>query len=624
MTFLSPAALWFALVGAGIVALYLLKVKRKRETVPSLEFWRQLLLESQVRSLFQRLKRWLSLLLWLAIAACLVLALGNPVVTAGSIKPETLVIVLDNSASMQAVEKDSGGRTRFELAREAIGRLVAGRPVQGKLMLIEAGARPRVVSGFQNDRRQFLRELRSLKPRIEPGGLGAALAMGRRFAELHPDAKLIVVSDGADAAKPQAGDVLHWKVGQTRDNLGIARIAVRVHRQRGEHHAFVRVVNALAKPVSTQLNVEVDDVTVRVEPLEIAANGAWEKTIVLQKPEGGVLRVAIDRDDALGVDNEAFAILQPIRQATVLLVSPPDSAPYFREALLAMDAFVDRQSSRILDPADYERLGPQRRTADLTIFTDCLPKGRDDARAAVFVNRVPESLVLKSLGPLGATRITAAGDGHPLMRFVNFSGVGLARARQFDLQNGTTVLAKSPAGVPLIFLVESPARRALCLAFDLLDSDLPVRNSFPILMRNAVAYFGIERQGWLPAQFRPADFVELQRPLPAGVKTVTVETRHGGAGTSQGYPARRNLGNGPTQSIGAVKVTIGDETAYCAVNLADESESRIAVAALGDPAAPQIAQSRQLLGLLPWQALAVLGCVMVCLEWGSYHARWTE
>ena len=128
MTFLSPAALWFGLVGAAIVALYLLKVKRKRETVPSLEFWRQLLLESQVRSLFQRLKRWLSLLLWLAIAACVVLALGNPVITSGSIRPETLVIVLDNSASMQAVEKDSGGQTRFELGRDAIERLSERRP----------------------------------------------------------------------------------------------------------------------------------------------------------------------------------------------------------------------------------------------------------------------------------------------------------------------------------------------------------------------------------------------------------------------------------------------------------------------------------------------------------------
>lgn len=221
--------MWFGLVGAAIVALYLLKVKRKRETVPSLEFWRQLLLESQVRSLFQRLKRWLSLLLWLAITACFVLALGNPVVTTGSIRPETLVIVLDNSASMQAIEKDSGGKTRFELARDAIERLVAGRPVRDRLMLIEAGARPRVVSGFQNDGRELFRKLRSLSPRFEPGGLQAAIAMGRRFIESQPDAKLIVVSDGADAtAKPQAADVLHLKVGTTADNLGIARIAVRV------------------------------------------------------------------------------------------------------------------------------------------------------------------------------------------------------------------------------------------------------------------------------------------------------------------------------------------------------------------------------------------------------------
>lgn len=258
------------------------------------------------------------------------------------------------------------------------------------------------------------------------------------------------------------------------------------------------MVNGSPQRVETQLNVEIDGVTTRVEPLAIEANGAWEKTVALRKPDGGVLRVAIDRRDALDVDNEAFAVLPPFRQATAILVSLANSAYYFREVLLAMDNVVDRETSRILLPAEYERLGAARGKADLTIFNNCLPKGWEDARRAAFVNRIPDSLTVKSVPDaaetLPATKIVPAADAHPLMRFVNFSGVGLARARWFELCEGATVLAKSPEGIPLIILHETPQRQALCLAFDLLDSDLPVRNSFPILMRNAVAYFGIERQ----------------------------------------------------------------------------------------------------------------------------------
>lgn len=134
----------------------------------------------------------------------------------------------------------------------------------------------------------------------------------------------------------------------------------------------------------------------------------------------------------------------------------------------------------------------------------------------------------------------------------------------------------------------------------------------------------------MPPQLRIADFVELQRPLPAGVKTVTVETQRDGEATFQGFSKipgmlpRRNLGNAATQQTGAVKVVIGDETAYFAVNLADEAESRIGAVSLGKPADAEISESKQFFGMHPWQALAVLGLVMVCLEWGTYHARWTE
>ena len=370
MTFLAPAALWFAAVGLGIVALYFLKIRRQRQTVPSLEFWRQLLVESQVRTLFQQLKRWLSLLLWLAIAACFVFALGNPVITAGQMKPETLVVILDNSASMQTVDEDAEGKTRFERAVQRIQELVQGRPVQDRLMLIEAGAQPRVFSGFHQDRRAFLAALRKLQPRNESGRLLDAVEMAGRFIEGRDDARLIVVSDGADATAKQLASranpkdnapksprdtrqspraapqspraaprgILHWKIGGVSDNLGITRLTVRIHRQRSEHHALVRVVNSSSKRVETQIVFEIDGSITRVEPLAVNAGETWEKTVAFQRPDGGVLRVFIDRKDALSVDNEAFAILEPIEQATVYLVSPADSSYFFRQVLLAMAA----------------------------------------------------------------------------------------------------------------------------------------------------------------------------------------------------------------------------------------------------------------------------------------------
>src|SRR2546430_1306689 len=42
MTLLAPWAVWFSIIAGAIVALYLLKIKRRRQTVPALDFWRRL------------------------------------------------------------------------------------------------------------------------------------------------------------------------------------------------------------------------------------------------------------------------------------------------------------------------------------------------------------------------------------------------------------------------------------------------------------------------------------------------------------------------------------------------------------------------------------------------------
>ncbi len=112
MTLLAPWALWLGSIGGAVVALYLLKIRRHRQTVPAIEFWRALVSQAPVRSLFQKLKRLLSLLLWMLIVALLVLATGNPILSFGKIKPRSIAIILDNSASMQTVETDDENKTR--------------------------------------------------------------------------------------------------------------------------------------------------------------------------------------------------------------------------------------------------------------------------------------------------------------------------------------------------------------------------------------------------------------------------------------------------------------------------------------------------------------------------------
>lgn len=325
MSLLAPWALWFGLVAAAVVALYLLKIKRRRETVPSLEFWQALAGQVRARSLFRRLKRWFSMLLWLVIVTCLVLALGNPVFSTGRVKPQSIAVILDNSASMQTIEHVGEKSTRLAQAIEALQELLDRRPVDDEWMLIEAGREPRVLTSWTRDRLAVRDAARSIRPHLGAVNLSAARDLASDLLNGKPEPVVVVLSDGANGQVQALATgplpLVHWSIGTADDNLGIALLRVRAHGAQAMHYAYVRVVNASSANVESQVVFELDGTTSAVEPFTIAGGGTWEKTLSFSRPQGGVLRAWVDRPDVLAVDNEAFAILEPLKPARVRLGS---------------------------------------------------------------------------------------------------------------------------------------------------------------------------------------------------------------------------------------------------------------------------------------------------------------
>src|SRR5580698_10420417 len=114
---LAQLATLFGLAGAAVVALYILKLRRRAIAVPFSPLWQRILRDKEATSLFSKLKRLLSLLLQLALLALLVLALGDPRAAATLVKGRNVVVLLDASASMQATDVSP---TRLEAAKSEV------------------------------------------------------------------------------------------------------------------------------------------------------------------------------------------------------------------------------------------------------------------------------------------------------------------------------------------------------------------------------------------------------------------------------------------------------------------------------------------------------------------------
>ena len=184
MNLVNPAALLLAGLAVPIVVFYILKIRLRRVPVSTLLFWQQIFEEKKPRSLWQRLRHLLSLLLQLAFLALLVFALADPIFRWQQARARRLVLVVDNSASMNASDVLP---SRLEAAKAEGRRLIDGMRLGDELAIIAAGPQPRVACGPTDHQRTLARGARldRAERRTDPGqrGRGAGAAAALRLRE---------------------------------------------------------------------------------------------------------------------------------------------------------------------------------------------------------------------------------------------------------------------------------------------------------------------------------------------------------------------------------------------------------------------------------------------------------
>src|SRR6516165_6960040 len=102
MSLANPTALLWLLLVIPVVVFYVLKIRLKRVPVSTVIFWRQIFDEKKPRSLWQRLRHLISLLIQLLLLALLVGALTEPFLASEARHARRIILVIDNSASMNA------------------------------------------------------------------------------------------------------------------------------------------------------------------------------------------------------------------------------------------------------------------------------------------------------------------------------------------------------------------------------------------------------------------------------------------------------------------------------------------------------------------------------------------
>lgn len=513
MNFASPERLIWLWVAAPIVLFYLLKTRLRRQSVSTLMFWDQIFEQKRQRSLLQKLRHWLSLLLQLIFVGLLVSALVDPLWSGQQETSRQVVILLDNSASMSATDAD--GANRLEVAKEKALEIVRGLRDGDEIALITTGSVVRVVVG----RTDFGPAVRDAVGQVQktdgPTRMIEAIETARRLAADDERREIVALSDFAfDDAESVIGesDVRVIPIGGDTDNVAITQFQVRRSLVDPIGYAALVEVQSFSKePVECRLTINLDDALVDVIPISLTTGEPFRRTIIDASQDGGVLTATVDVDDALETDNVARAVLPRRTRIPVTLVTPEPSL--YLESVLEAIPLVDLTVTATA-PAKapvggfvvLHRTVPQTLPIGPLLVID--PQGDSDGWK--IGERVPEPIVAKQE------------PDSPLLPHVRLTNVVLPGAREIDFTDNATPLLTSASGATLMASLVRAQGRMVVLSVELDSGDLPLRIAFPVMMTNAVNWF-LGRDGELQPALSTGKLFEVACSASEGSDWVWVD-----------------------------------------------------------------------------------------------------
>jgi Ca-activated chloride channel homolog len=683
VTFLGPISMtmwaWFA-AGAAALAItaYILKMRRRRFEVPFSSLWKRVLEQKDVTTLWKQLRRWISMLVALLVLGLLLFAVLDPTLGVADRRARSVVVLLDASASMRAIDGGGEGDStpRLEAAKNRAKALVDSMGGGDVAMIMKVDGQATPLSRFSNDAPKLRKAIDDVTASDTPADLTRALGAAADALRDRKNPLIVIVSDGAfpeqqlglaswEPAKAGATteeknlaavdlsgiDVRYLPVGRRSDNVGIISFNVRRYvANKAAYEVFIEVQNFGAEVAHRKLTLYNGDTAVDTRDLDLppaGQPGSRQRQIYKELPGGEDHRLRASLrpvegpggSDPFPLDDEAFALLPARKKQKVLIVSADNL--YLEGAILVYDNVEPDK----ITPAEYDAKPEVGDSYDAVIFDEHTPAVVPNPPVnLIYFHPTGEHTPIALRGTQNKPRITEVAEDHPVMRWVTLSDVNFDKSEVFapDRNKGESWLALSVRD-PVIAAKRETGRKVIAFGFSLPGpgredaTDLPLRVAFPLLLVNALDWFAGDEGDLITTyptgqrQRVPLDGVvgateaEITAPDAGATKTrapivdgvATFYARNVGFHTLEVKAQPATEGGPPGPTITSLEL---------AANLASPVESDIGPSTeltlggkkLTAPEAFAVTRSQKL-----WLYLLLLVGLIIAVEWVTYHRRIT-
>ncbi len=639
---LNPWALVLAGLSGGIILLYILKLKRTKVTISSTLLWDRSVQDFKANAPWQRLRWNILMLIQILALLLLVAALARPFLFGMQTLGGRTVLILDTSASMLATDDKPD---RLDQAISAAREYLGGLRRNDEAMIIAAGPAPRITASFTADRSVLGTALNEV--RHSAGGvadLDAALSLVSSVSQ-GTGSRVVIFSDGAvpdlDPFATTDLQISYYPVGASSDNLAIVGAGIRRQPFAEQYELFAAVRNYYGTQQTADLLIKVGEELIDVRSLDLLAGQRNEIVLGNLPYITEPLTLQLDVEDQLAADNSAYLQMPPRQRYNAGLCTTSESLLLRRVlgSLQDVDLFsydgTALTGPRELPPSEIDVWVVEGDAASYSspvasyLFIDSTqhPSLPVEAGTVATLDFNADPPVIPSV--VGVDR------SHPVLRFANFAELNLQAMRRVTLKPWARVIVDASEG-PLVVVGDHEGQRTLYLAFNIYDSDFPLRAAFPIFMQNTVSFLSLGGGG-VPQCVPAGTRVELVAPPDASSLQVTMPD----GSTSEIGLSTRDFTLSETTDIGLYHLAYLDQAgqpvgeAIVPVSLLNAEESAITpadvlhvrgvtevLAGASELAQSEITGSRDVKvnrEFYLWLILAAL--VLMGLEWFLFHTR---
>ncbi len=478
MRLFSPWALWFLSFMPLVVLMYILKQKFEERQISSIYLWQQVLKDIEVNTPWQKLKRNLLLFLQLLSILFLVFALSDPYLYTRGGMYSNLVVVIDNTGSMNA---RYGENTRLEHAKQQAEEMINHSGTKANITLLTVERSPRVEIGKTTDKGEAVSKLRAIKPSNSSGSINDSVTLVRAMVkqyEGNSGYKAVFYTDSPVDTEDLNAEVV--SLASELQNVSLDYISY--SNDNGKLRALVRATNRSGEPLSREISLYGSDKVLDIKNIELPAGET--KTVYFEEisTNAPYLWAELTEKDDLQEDNQVYGVVKYTKPRKVLLIA-------------TSNVFIEKALSNIKGLELYKTNPGEdiEEGYDLYIYDNVTPSELPRSGSLLLLNPPADNGVVLVGAELqgGAASIAK----HPITKYMENADFTVSKLKDLEVPFWSDVLM-SVSGNAAALSGEYKGRKTAILGFDLHNSDFALTTEYPIFIYNLAAYLmGIDAEG---------------------------------------------------------------------------------------------------------------------------------